>query len=144
MSSDPKLGLSKACLRSICNLMGWREMGVISWKIKMKKCERVITLLQLSRLSFAIQSLCCSKRNLKSANLIAHTHMHAHVRVHTHTHTHTSSLRKMQALELSKWFPLQLGPYLSLSWILSAPTQPLLPTNKPQKQGHCIYLFLNL
>ena len=89
MSDDPIHSLSMDCLKSACNRKGWREMGVISWKIKLGKVKDWSPCFN-SQDPHPPFNFCAAVRAiLKSANLIAH----AHTCVRTHTHTQRS-LRK--------------------------------------------------
>lgn len=126
------------CLKSVCNRKGWREMGVISWKIKLEKVKDWSPCFN-SQDSHPPLNFCAAVRAiLKSANLIAH----AHTCVRTHTHTHrvpSGKIASSWAKQMSHFitWPLLISSMNSLTPYPASATH-----EKPQKQGHCYLLHL--
>lgn len=133
----PKVWLVNGLFKEYMQLDELKRNGCDIMEDKIGKVERLITLLQLSRFSSPIQFLCCSKSNLKKCKSDS-------LHTHTHKHTHRVPLGKIASYWAKQMNCFIIWPLLISSMNSLPATQLLLPINEPQKQGHCIFYFLNL
>ena len=141
VSDDPILRLSMDCLKNVCNRKGLERNGCDIMEDKLGKGERLITLLQFSRFPSPTQFLCCSNSNPKKCKPDGAC---TRTCVHTHADTHrvpSGKIASSWAKQMSHFitWPLLIS---SMNSLTSYPTS--AAHEKPQKQGHCIYYFLNL